>query len=281
MTNNKYALATILALSAAVISGTNNFLTKIAVTAIKDPVVYTTLKNSLVAILLFGIILALKKWKEVSSLDRKKWLMLFAIGLIGGSLPFALYFTGLTQTTAVNASLIHKTLFIWVAFMAIPMLKEKIGTIQWIGIGAIFAANFFIGGWTGFKFNTGEIFILAATVLWAVENIIAKIALKDISSLTLVSARMILGSILLMAFVAWRGGGNAVFNLNAGQWEWTLLTSFLLLGFVLSWYGALKYAPATFVATLLVPATLITNALSAIFITRSFSATEAASAGLF
>ena len=273
--------ATILALSTAVISGANNFLTKIAVTAVKDPLVFTTLKNALVAVFIMGIMLTFKKWKEISSLTKTQLLKLAAIGIIGGSLPFALYFTGLAATTALNASLIHKTIFLWVAFLAIPLLKEKMSTPQWIGIGVIFAANLLVGGFSGFKYNAGELMIFAATILWAVENIIAKIALRDLSGTTVAAARMTLGSIILIGIAAWRGGGAAVLALNPEQWGWTLLTSIFLLGYVLTWYTALKYAPATYVATLLVPATLITNILSAIFITHAFSIQQFISAVLF
>jgi drug/metabolite transporter (DMT)-like permease len=263
--------ATVLALTAALFSGTNNFLTKIAVTAVKNPIVYTTFKNALVAAGLIGIVLALGKWREIRSLNSKQFLKLFAIGAVGGSVPFALYFTGLTMTSAINASLIHSTLFLWVLLLAIPILKERLSLWQWLGIAAIFAANTFIGGFSGFKFNVGELMILAATVLWAVENIIAKMALRDISSTTVAAARMFIGSVLLGAYLLVSGSGVPLFNLNATQWGWTLLTSALLLGYVAAWYAALKRAPATYVATLLVPATLVTNVLSAVFITRSFA----------
>lgn len=273
--------ATILALSTAVISGTNNFLTKIAVTSVKDPIVFTTLKNTLVAVLLLGIIFAARKFPEIISLNKRQWLKLIAIGAVGGSLPFILYFTGLTATSALNAGLIHKTLFLWVALLAVPLLKERMTILQWAGIVAIFSANLFIGGFSGFKFNSGELMILTATLLWAVENIIAKIALRDISSVTVAAARMIFGSLLLIAVALWLGNGSVATNLSFEQWSWTMLTSIFLLGYVLTWYTALKYAPATYVATLLVPATLITNVLSTIFITRTFSFELLISAFLF
>ncbi|EKE19210.1 MAG: hypothetical protein ACD_9C00087G0001, partial [uncultured bacterium] len=104
---------------------------------------------------------------------------------------------------------------------------------------------------------------------WAVENIIAKIVLKDVSSILLAGARMILGSIILFAVVLFQNKAQMMTGLNLIQWGWTLLTSVLLLGYVLSWYTALKYAPATVVASLLVPATLITNILTAIFVTHT------------
>src|SRR3989344_4456581 len=48
--------ATFLALGTASISGTANFVNKFAVSAMKDPVAFTTLKNGLVALLLIGVI---------------------------------------------------------------------------------------------------------------------------------------------------------------------------------------------------------------------------------
>jgi len=110
----RLTLAIYFALGAMVISGVNNFLTKIAVTAIKDPIFYTTLKNAIVAIFLIGIIVLFKRLPEISALTKKQLLKLSVIGFIGGSIPFALYFSGLQMTSAINASLIHKTLFLWV-----------------------------------------------------------------------------------------------------------------------------------------------------------------------
>jgi drug/metabolite transporter (DMT)-like permease len=273
--------ATILALSTMLISGFSNFIAKIAVTAIKDPIVFTTLKNALVGVLLAGLIIAYKKWPEIKALSKKQLAMLMTIGFVGGFVPFALFFTGLARTSALNGSLIHKTLFLWVFVLAVPLLKEKVTKMQWLGAGLIFGANLLVGGFQGFKFNMGELMILGATILWAIENVIAKKALKDISALTVSGSRMILGSIMLFGLVAWQGNLHIISGLSTQNWSWIILTSALLSGYVLTWYSALKLAPATYVATLLVPATLVTNILSAVFITHSFSFLNTASGALY
>lgn len=270
MKESKIAAATFLALGTALISGFSNYIAKIGVTAVKDPLLFTTLKNAIVAVLLVGILFAVRKWREIRTLKRSQWLTLSAIGIVGGSVPFALFFIGLSKTTALNASLIHKTLFLWVVLLAVPFLKERVASWQWVGIGLIAASNFLVGGFTGFKYNGGELMILAATVLWAVENVIAKVTLRDVSSTTVAAARMVFGSVLLIAFAAFMGKGVTMSSLTFVQWKWTLIASALLLGYVLTWYAALKRAPATYVATLLVPATLITNVLSAVLITHTF-----------
>ncbi|MFH1631639.1 MAG: DMT family transporter [bacterium] len=278
---NTLRYATLLAFGTAVISGTNVFLTKIVSAGVGDPVVFTTLKNAIVAMLMIGIVLMFKKWPEIRKLTKSQALKLVAIGVVGGSIPFVLFFSGLAHTSAINAAMIHKTLFIWVLIIALPILKERIASWQWLGIAAIFAANLFIGGFQGFQFGIGELMILGATILWAVENIIAKVALKDLSSLTVASARMVIGSIILIGIVTWQGNIGLLSGLGTAQWGWILLASVLLLGYVLSWYTALKYAPATYVATLIVPATLITNVLSAVFITKVFTSHQFASSILY
>jgi drug/metabolite transporter (DMT)-like permease len=279
--NQNLKRATVLALATAVFSGVNNFLAKIAVTAVKDPIVYTTLKNSIVAVFLIGIVLGLKKWPEIKSLRKDQWLKLGIIGTVGGSLPFALFFSGLSMTSALNAAIIHKTLFFWVFLLAVPILKERLTEIQWFGAIAILGANFFTGSFAGFNFDLGELMILGATILWAVENIVAKKALADISSATVGAARMIFGSLILFIFLSFRDSAMPIISMNAVQWGWTAVTSFLLFGYVLSWYAALKKAPATYVAVLLVPATLVTNLLSSLFVTHTLTGKDVLNTVLF
>ncbi|KKU79653.1 MAG: hypothetical protein UY04_C0005G0028 [Parcubacteria group bacterium GW2011_GWA2_47_7] len=278
MKKNTMRFATFLALIAALFSGTNNFLTKIAVTVSKDPIFYTTLKNALVAVFLVGLFIAFRKSSELRGLTRKQYGMLAAIGIIGGSVPFALFFTGLTMTSALSAGLIHKTLFLWVILFAYPFLKERLSTGQLVGVVAIFISNLFIGGFTGFQFNLGELLVLLATILWAIENIIAKKILADVSSMTVAGVRMTLGSIILLAFLVVSGRFTPLTDLSMIQWGWTIATSVLLLGYVLTWYTSLKYAPATYVAALLVPATVVTNVLSAVFVTHTWSTMQGLSA---
>lgn len=274
--------ATYAALAAAIISGVNNFLTKIAVTVIQDATLYTTLKNGIAALFLISLVILFSKISEVRALTKLGWSKLITIGLIGGSIPFALFFTGLQKTSAINGALIHKTLFLWVLIIAIPMFKERLSWQQWLGIVTIFGANIFIGGFNGFSLNSGELMILVATLLWAIENIIAKITLRDISSVTVAAARMTFGTLFLIVYLTMRGTPlTAMLNLTSVQWGWALCTSILLFGYVSFWYAALARAPATYVATLLVPATLITNILTSIFVTRSMTSIQITSSALY
>lgn len=259
-----------LAFATAIISGAANFVNKLGVSAIKDPIFYTTFKNILVSVFLVSLLLGLGKFKEIKKLRIKDWAKLVLIGIVGGSVPFVLFFTGLAQTSAVNASFIHKTLFIWVAILAVPFLSEKLNFLQLLGFGLLFAGNFITGGFGKFTFGNGEKMIIAATVLWAIENIIAKRALRKIDADIVATGRMFIGSIILFVVSLILGKGNLYTSINSEQMFWFFVTSAFLLGYVLTWYKALKYAPVTAVASILTFAFPVTSLLSAVFIDHKY-----------
>jgi len=262
-----------LAIVTALISGVSIFVNKFAVDAVRPPLFFTAAKNAGVALLILGIFLATGKWQQIKKLKKGEFVYLLLIGIIGGSLPFYLYFTGLSQIPAINAALIHKTLVLWVALLAVPFLKEKMSKVQIAGVLLLFSANFIIGGFKGFQFSRGELFVLIATILWAVENILAKKILPRVDPDLIVAARMGVGAVVLLSAVAVTAPGVLSRGLvfTPTQWFWMILTVALLLGYVMSWYRALKFAPAVSVTSVLVVSTLVTNALSAIFITHSWN----------
>ena len=120
-----YKNPTVLALSAACISGVSIFINKFGVTSFQDPILFAGVKNALVAILLLGCTLAYSKKEELRTLTKKQWRQLITIGLVGGALPFGLFFTGLSMIPAVNGAILHKTLFVWVALLGTLFLREK------------------------------------------------------------------------------------------------------------------------------------------------------------
>lgn len=260
-------------LLAALISGISVFVNKFAVDAIKPALYFTSVKNFAVAVLLVALLLATKEFVQLKKLSKKELINLVLIGVVGGALPFYLFFTGLAQTSAINGALIQKTMVFWIALMAFPLLKEKLTKGQVLGIALLFTGNFIVGGFKGFKFSQGELMILAATILWAIENIIAKKVLATVSSNIVTAFRMGIGSVLLMTatFVTVPSVMQKSLSLSGAQTFWIGLTIISLFAYVTVWYKALKYTPAITASTILVSATLVTNVLSAIFITHSWN----------
>ena len=262
-----------LALITAFVSGVSIFINKFAVGSIQPALVFTGVKNVMVGIIIISIMIMTRRLKELKNLRRKEIGQLMAIGLIGGSLPFYLFFTGLSQSSAINGALIHKSLVLWVAILAIRYLGEKINLNQVIAILILFASNLVIGGFKGFSFNKGELMILVATIFWAVENVMAKKVLRSVSADLVTAARMGLGSMILIiaAMINYPQELLSVVSLTGEQWMWLGLTAISLFAYVKTWYQALKHAPAILVSSILVGSTLVTNLLSAIFITHSWN----------
>lgn len=257
------------AIITAVISGFSIFYNKTVVSSM-DPLVFNITHNGGVALLLSLFLLTRSNNKQLFSLPIKNWAKLVLIGMIGGGIPFILFFRGLQATSAIDANLIHKTLFIWVAVMAIPILGERLNIRQITGYLIILLGNLFIGGFKGFKLDSGEFMILAATLLWSGENILAKMVLKGVDSNVLAWGRMFFGTVFLIVFAVWQNKFYLIFQLSKEQIFPLLVSTAFLTGYVVSWYKALKFAPATLVTSILILATPITNILTAIFLTRSF-----------
>lgn len=259
------------ALATATISGIAIFYNKLVISQGIDPQIVNSLKNGGAAVLLTFLLLSQKSRVPIQSMFRLNWKSLFTIGIIGGSIPFLLYFEGLRTTPAPIANLIHKTLFLWVATLAIPLLKERLNAWQILGYGLVATSNLLIGDFTGFTFSSGEVLILIATLFWSVENILVKRIIDNTSPTLIAWGRMTIGTFIIIGYVIATGKLPLFTTLHIS----TLLTIFgsslLLIGYVITWYKALQYAPVTTVTSTLILATPITTILSAVFITHSLS----------
>ncbi len=84
--------------------------------------------------------------------------------------------------------------------------------LHFAAIALLLAGQIWLAGDAGtVVFGTGEALILAATLLWAVEVVIAKWLLDSVDSRMLGAARMAVGTVVLLGWVAVSGrGGRAV-----------------------------------------------------------------------
>jgi drug/metabolite transporter (DMT)-like permease len=252
-----------LALIAATISGFSIFLNSYAVKDFSSPTLFITLKNCVVGLALLVVVLRPRSIAEVRRVSRWQALGLALLGVIGGSVPFILFFEGLSRVDAGNAAFLQKTLFLWVAPLALVTLRERIGLAQAGALAALFIAQLMLGGPGGLR-GEGVLMVLAATVLWAFEVVLAKRLLSGISSEIAASARMTLGAVLLVAYLAMTGGIGAVWRLSPDQILWVVGTGVVLLAYVATWYNALRLAPATAVTCVLTVGAPITAALNAV-----------------
>jgi len=254
----------LLAFGTAAISGLAVYLNSFGVKLVSDAAVYTTAKNGVAAILLVALALALGAGREARALDGRNRLGLVAIAIVGGSIPFVLFFSGLAIATAPTAAFIQKTMFMWVALMAVPLLGERLGLIQVAALGTLLAGQALIAPPTGMGWGAGETMIAAATILWSIEVVLARRLLTGVSPQLLGAARMGLGLVILVGYLAVSGKLGGLGAIGAEAWLWVLVTGGLLAGYVATWFAALRLAPATTVTSVLVVAAVVTGVLTAV-----------------
>ena len=253
-----------LATGAALISGLAIYLNAFAVKQLPDAAVYTTLKNAIAAFVLMVAAVGLGAVRDVRTIDRRHWPAILAVGVIGGSVPFILFFTGLAQASAPSAAFIQKTLFVWVALLAVPFLGERLGVASVVGLGILLVGQALVLPPAGIRWGVGETLILGATLFWAAETILVKRLLGSIPSNVMAVLRMAIGLVVLAGYLALTGKLGVVAGLGAAQWAWVVLTGLVLAGYVGTWFAALKRAPASVVASVLVLGAVVTGALTAI-----------------
>lgn len=253
----------LLVFSTAIISGFAIFINKFGVSVI-NPNIYTFLRVLIVAFLLTGLLLGLKDWKVLRQLKKKQWLLLAIIGLVGGSIPFLLFFKGLSLTGASQAGFLHKTMFIYVALLALVFLKEKIDKRFLFGGLLLILANLLLLKNLSFSINQGIFLVFLAALFWAGENILSKYVLKELPGRIVAWGRMSFGSLFLFIFLLGTSQLPLLTGINLQQIGWVIVTAIILFGYVMTWYSGLKYIPVSQAAVILLLGSPITTLLSLI-----------------
>ena len=274
------------AILTAIICGLSIWYNKVAVVSGVDPWIATLIKNSSVA-LIIGIILlrdVLFKKKSVeqqitnnlSSAFRlpaiasakegrlSSILALSYIGVVGGGVAFLLYFTGLKMIPAIDAGVIHKSQFLWVAMFAPLILGESISWRSIVGFSLIFYANIFFG-FKPMQWSYGHMLILAAALLWALESIAIRHMTQLLDAKKVALVRMGIGSLFVFLAVLIAGKLSIILTISPLHWAYLGGAILFLTGYVISWTKALSLAPAHSVAAVLVLSTPITALLSTSF----------------
>ena len=261
----------LLALAAACVSGLTVFLNGYAVKHVHTtPTVYTTAKNLVAAVVLalgFLTLGAVSTRRSPVRSERAPWSVWVGVGyvgVVGGGLAFALFFEGLSKTSATTAAFVQKSLVVWVIVLALPLLRERVGPPQWAAVALLVAGAAALNGGVGtLRAEKGPELVLAATLLWAVEVVVVKRLVRWLTPATVGLARMGIGTVALLGWLAATARLAGLAHLSPGTWAWVLLTGALLAAYVGVWFAALARAQAVDVTAVLVFGAFITAILGA------------------
>ncbi|MFH1589449.1 MAG: DMT family transporter [archaeon] len=263
----------LLVLLTAIISGVSIFLNAFGVKDI-NPYLFTGAKNLIVGVFLLSLFLFAGNFKELKALNLKDWRNLGFIGLIGGSIPFLLFFKGLQLATPAQGSFVHKTMVIWVVLLSIFLLKEKLDKKIVIGAMLLLAGNFLLLKLTTFDFTIGIALIFTATLFWSSEIIFSKHVLKKLSGNVVAFGRMFFGSLFILIFLVATNQLSLVATITTSQLAWIGITSAFLIGYVMTFYNGLKTVKASTAVAVLSLGTVITTILNLVFLDKIVSASQ-------
>ena len=129
---------------------------------------------------------------------------LLVVGVVGTVFAPLMFFFGLTQTFAINATLIAHLQPLFVAVFGFYFLKERLHKHDFTGGVLIILAAILITSRTAenlvdFKIgNFGDLMVFFATLSWAIVAIPGKQLTKETSSVTIVSFRFLIASIVFI-----------------------------------------------------------------------------------
>ncbi|MCI4360487.1 MAG: DMT family transporter [Thermoplasmata archaeon] len=257
----------LLVLATAILSGVATFVNAYAVHGTTSDV-FVTVRNLAVVALLIPLAVLGERHRR-GALSRTDWVRLVTIGLVGGAIPFLLFFLGPALATAAGgaaaASFGYRTLFLMATVLGVVVLRERLHGRLVLAAALLLVGNALLLTFTGPIWTDGTLYVLAATGLWAIEYTISKRALRDLPSSTVGIGRMGFGAAFLLGYLALSGQLGGVAALTGGQWEWAAISAVLLTGFVATWYAGLQRVDLGVGASVLVLGVPVTYALSLAF----------------
>jgi len=173
MSGNKKQLATGFAILAAALYAINVPLSKLLLGHVETTMMAAFLYLG-AGLGLFGVGLFQKASGKAQKQERltKKELP-YTIGMVVLDILAPIFLMlGIARTNSANASLLNNFEIVATSLIALFIFKEKISKLLWGAIALVVAASVILSfeGSGAFVFNSGSLFVLAASVCWGMEN---------------------------------------------------------------------------------------------------------------
>ena len=218
-------IATVFAILAAALYAINVPLSKLLLEHVGPTMMASFLYlGAGLGLLFYGLGLrAFGKGQKQEPLTKKELPYTIAMVVLDIAAPIFLMI-GIARTNSANVSLLNNFEIVATSLIALLIFKEKISKLLWFAIVLVVAASAILTfeGEGAFVFNTGSLFVLAASACWGMENNCT----NKISHKSAVEIVVIKG--------CFSGLGSLVLALLLGEKipavKWILLV--LLLGFV-------------------------------------------------
>ncbi len=160
----------------------------------------------------------------------RHWRWVLPMCFMGTSLFQSMIYLGLQSTTALNGALINATIPVFVAMLAWPLLGDRIGARQGLGILISLAgvAAIITQGDPAvvrtLHFNPGDLWILAAMPVWSLYTVLIKRWPAGLHRMTFLAAMGVVGTVTMAPLYAG--------EMAAGRFMQVTLSSIAAIAFV-------------------------------------------------
>jgi drug/metabolite transporter (DMT)-like permease len=268
----------LLVLVTAFVSGVSTFVNIYAVKGTSSDA-FVTVRNIVVAAAFLPVAFVATRYLRAPALRSVDWARLVVIGLIGGAIPFLLFYHGLALASAaggaITVSFLYRTLFLFATVFGVVFLAERFRWRVALAAGLLLGGNVLLLSLTAPVWTDGTLYVLAATALWAAEYTLSKRTLRDLPSTTVMLGRMGFGAVFLAGYLALTAQWGAVASLSSTSWAWVGISAALLVAFVASFYAGLKRVDVGVATSVLVLGFPVTWVLSILVQGSSFTLLQA------
>lgn len=267
MTRSWAGPGVVLVVLTAIVSGLATFVNVYAVRGTGSDA-FVTMRNLTVAAALVPVAFLAARYLRAPALRAVDWARLVAIGIVGGGVPFLLFFHGLSLATAsggaTTAAFGYRTLFLFASVFALVFLRERLHGRWLVAAALLLAGNALLLGFSTAIWTDGTAYVLAATALWATEYTLSKRVLADLPSPTVGAGRMGFGAVFLVGYLTVTAQWGSVAGFSGADWAWVGLSAALLVAFVATFYAGLKRVDVSVATSALVLGFPVTTVLGAL-----------------
>ena len=184
-----------------------------SVSTVSKPVLATVnpvLLSSLVYIISGLTFTPIAQKTERTKVSKKYYYLVLITATIGAAAAPIMFFTGLKLTTAADTALLSNGETVFSILFALLFFKEKLklvgyGAVALILVGVFIVTTNFNFDSSLMQFSSGNILVIAATVLWGLDNNISKIITRHMHISRLVQLKSLIGGSISLLVVLLMG----------------------------------------------------------------------------
>lgn len=163
-------------------------------------------------------------WRPVIAqweLIRKSWRILLLLGVLGVASFNTLAYLGLKTTTATNGLLLNSVIPVLIIAISRIFLDQRLSPRQGMGValslGGVLTiiAHGDLRALARLHFNSGDLWVLAAVICWAVYTVCLRWRPRGMDSRAFLGATVIIGVAAVAPFYLWEFSSGARFEINA------------------------------------------------------------------